>query len=319
MKKIKSFLGCFLIVSLIVVFNSCSKDSDLTIENTQKQNILIFKTFEEYKTVLDEVGNLKENERIAWEKTKGFKSFGSICDDFFYSVNFDTIKSLEVLEALDPEKKFLKIFKEAGELIIEPQELNSHERYIVNEDKMFIAESKTFKLLESKLVSTDIKYFEDLKNLKSIEEALLNTKFTVISNVLPKEKSVMIEDHTFEASNADYKIKVWIQTENYWNFTSDFDTYRQVEFTIHNYKYGILGWYSKKLETDYTIDLITFDDNAPDVYLELHSSSTNHDFSSYGKGYETFVESGWTNRFDPIFSSYYIYAGNGHVSVSGSK
>ncbi len=246
-----------------------------------------------------------------------FKSFGTISKTFFEGINFDSIKSIEELKALDKDDKYLNIFKEGGEWVFEPKELNSLERFVANEDKLFIIDSNVYKLIDGGLVSSDIKLIDELKKIRSIDEASVSSSFSINRVGNTTFKSILLEEHTYSDVSWDkeYKIKVWIQTENFWAFNPT-RTLRELEFTITNYKKGILGWYSKKLPTTYNIYLETYDDYASEVGLWIEASASMHDIESYNTYRRTLVDpNGWTNKYNPVFSVIRVSASNGYAST----
>lgn len=260
---------------------------------------------------------MSDDERINWGKEMNFKSFGTISKTFFEGINFDSIKSIEELKALDKDDKYLNIFKEGGEWVFEPKELNSLERFVVNEDMLYIIDSTAYKLIDGGLVSSSIKSIEKLKNLKSIDEASFSSIFSINRVGKSSLKSVLLEEHTFSNTSWDkeYKIKVWIQTENFWAFFPT-RTQREVEFTVTNYKKGILGWYTKKLPTTYNVFLDTYDEFAPEIGLYINESVYNHDIDSYNKYKRTDVDpNGWSNKYNPVFSDFRVSASNGYTST----
>ncbi len=313
MKKFTTFT--FLLLFLTFILNSCQKDE---VENTTfSDNILVFKSMEEFESTIEEISKMSDNDRANWQKDKNFKSFGTISNSFFESINFDSIKDIEELKALDADNKYLNIYKEEGEWVFEPKELNSIERFVVNEDMLYIIDSTAYKLIDGGLVSSSIKSIEKLKNLKSIDEASFSSIFSINRVGKSSLKSVLLEEHTFSNTSWDkeYKIKVWIQTENFWAFFPT-RTQREVEFTVTNYKKGILGWYTKKLPTTYNVFLDTYDEFAPEIGLYINESVYNHDIDSYNKYKRTDVDpNGWSNKYNPVFSDFRVSASNGYTAT----
>ena len=71
--KIKSTKALVAILSITFALTSCSKTSDeLASVASTKQDILTFKTVEEFNTSVQMVNSMKPEERIAWKNQKVF-------------------------------------------------------------------------------------------------------------------------------------------------------------------------------------------------------------------------------------------------------
>jgi hypothetical protein len=161
------------ILAITFVMTSCSKTSDeLASVASTKQNILTFKTVEEFNTTVQKVNSMKPEERVAWEKSKGFKSFGTICDEFYATIepqNFKTIEQVNDFVAANRDK--IQIYtNEAGDKYCEVQEFDNSARYLMNANRMYIIGNKAFRTFNEGVVSTVISDIETLKMAKSYSE-----------------------------------------------------------------------------------------------------------------------------------------------------
>ena len=94
--KIKLIKALIAILSVSFALTSCSKTSDeLASVASTKQDILTFKTTEEFNATVQKVNSMKADERVAWEKSQGFKSFGTICDEFYATIEPQNFKTIE--------------------------------------------------------------------------------------------------------------------------------------------------------------------------------------------------------------------------------
>lgn len=54
--------------------------------NENIEGILSFKSYEEFTSTLDRLSKMTTEERIGWEKSQDFISFGTMCNDFYNQV-----------------------------------------------------------------------------------------------------------------------------------------------------------------------------------------------------------------------------------------
>lgn len=296
------------IIAIIFVFTSCDKEEEVTINQPQAsatKDILTFATQEEFDKTLAKVNAMTKEERLTWEKEQGFKSFGTICDDYYYSLDFSEYQSIEKLK-MNTNNKLLKIYEEDGDFYIEPCEFSSKFKYIINKDKMYIISNRIFKIVESKPISTNLSDYnllmsiEDYNSFKIIFEKKYQT-----NSLKAKEREDIEKEITGVSGGKSYKTKVTIQTENFW---ASFPTRTQIEteFTIKNYKKGLLGFYIDYLYTNYDIELVAYDE-VSDTWCNVYGKAENHKIDSYNSSAKVDVSDGWTNAYNPLFYSYKVY------------
>lgn len=304
------------IISIVLLFASCNQE-DLTEVNsteskfTVENGILNFKDGASFDETLAMVSKFNDEERANWEKSIGFNSFGAECDNFYNSLDFENAESIDEIIELDVNNKYLNYYTEKGEVYLEPKELSSSERFLCNSDKLYIVENNAFKLLSSELVSTNIENISDLKKISNIKLAKESSLFAVGGNRFNDITRASIQKETLKSteSNSNYKIKVIIQTEIF-HATFPTRTDRETEFTIKNYKKRLGVWTSKKLETDYDVDLISYDENSG-IYNYCREAKNNQTFAHYNLDTRYTIWPGsWTWEFVPYFADYYAYARN---------
>jgi hypothetical protein len=179
-RLIKYILG---ISAITFVMTGCSKNEDeLASVVSNKQDILTFKTAEEFNTTIQKVNSMKLDERVAWEKSQGFKSFGTICDEFYKTIepqNFKNIQEINDFIAKNNDK--VQIYSnEAGDKYCEVQEFDNSARYLMNKDRMYIIGSKAIKKFNECSVSTDIVNIEALKKAKNYSDFKSNSSESTV-------------------------------------------------------------------------------------------------------------------------------------------
>lgn len=296
------------ITSIIFVFSSCDKE-DVIMNNPvalETKDILTFSTQEDFDNTLAKVNAMTKEERIAWEEKQGFKSYGTISDEFYESIEFESIKSIFQLKSMDIDS-LLNIYTCEGETIIEPKEIDANERFLMNKNKMYIVSTMVFKIVDSKQVSTHITQIDALNEINSYNDFLSHPELIAQSkkNTSLKAKNIEDIDNEVTSWNGVYMTKVNLQTENYWaSFPTR--TLIEVEFTIKNYKKAWIGYKLDTQNTNYEIALEAYDESGrlSGQYWYCYGAGTLHQFSSYNKSEKYFIIDGWTNDYiTPKFSS----------------
>ena len=192
MKKI-----ALLFAVALIGFTACEKENE---PNAPKNNaesdypILKFGSEEEFANTLGKIAAFEnEQQREAWESSMGFRSFGSICDDFYYSIDPDQFSSFEEAKAfIESNSRYLSLVQdENGDYYCEPKDFRNLERYLWNEDGMYIIADKAYKMLEGKYV-----------------EQMAHTKATKAAGPTKAEAQ---SDFTIDKQR--YRLKVWIEVQ----------------------------------------------------------------------------------------------------------
>lgn len=319
--KMKYRLNKYVLGMLVIILalTSCSKNEDaLDSVQINEQNILTFTTVNEFDSVLNKVNELTSDERIAWEKSKGFESYGTLSNKIYESANPEEFKNTnEINSFVELNSNYIQLYTDLkGDTYCVPKEFENSERYLLNSDKMYVIGVTAYKKFDRELVSTNIANIKTLQNANKIEEIKTDQRF-LISNSMKKSqiyKVTNIEAH--EATNDakygtnTYRIKLWIQTEVFHYATPfDWETYRETEFTITNYSRSLGIWWGKTLSTTYSIDMTSWDERS-DKYDTIIASATNHDIGSYNKTSKIKMSDGLSNDYPPIFANHNCSASN---------
>jgi len=264
-KSIKYILGV-----LIFAFSltSCSKNSDelASVENT-KQDILTFATAQAFDSAQVKVNSMKPEDRVAWEKSKGFKSFGTICDEFYKTIepqNFKTIEEINAFVASNSDK--IQIYENnTGDKYCEVQEFDNSERYLMNKNKMYIVGTTVVRKFNEATVSTDIANLDVIKKAKNYSD--LSTNITSFKNEKKQQKvsnatnpvhyaeeytEGKVNDGWFGASQT-YRLVV--------RFTAEYtNPQNHYQIQVSNYVWHIVLFGVSRL-TSYNATMYTNDDN----------------------------------------------------------
>ena len=169
--KIIKYILCTLLLTF--AFTSCDKNEEAiaTLENP-KQSILTFKTFDEYNETLSKVNAMSKAERLVWENEQGFKSFGTICDEFYETIDPESFKSVDEVKAFvlkNSDKIELYICSD-GETYCVTKEFKNEKRTIMNNKKMYIIGATVYKIIENTTYTTSISNIDELLDVNTIED-----------------------------------------------------------------------------------------------------------------------------------------------------
>jgi len=169
-KLSKSIIGA---LAIIFALTGCSNNSDeLASVATTKNDILTFANSQAFDSAKVKVASMKPEERVVWENSKGFKSLGTICDEFYKTIepqNFKTMEDVNAFVSTNGDK--VKIYEnKAGDKYLEVQEFDNSERYLMNKDKMYIVGTTVFRKFDEATVSTDIANIAALKVAKNYSD-----------------------------------------------------------------------------------------------------------------------------------------------------
>src|ERR1035437_3214855 len=305
-KFIKYILGALAFTFVLV---GCSKNEDaLSTVASNKQDILIFKTAEEFHTTLNKVDSMKPEERIGFEKSKGFKSFGTICDDFYATINPDKFKSeTEALTFITSNSQYIQILNHSdSSKCCVTKEFRNPTRYLMNENKMYIIGNTAFKQFDEGCISTDISNIEALKASKDFIGLKSSPSFKVrsISSKAPIQKVTNaanfgsdLSDWDNKTTYATFRIEISLGTHKLYNG----DTYRNTSCTIKNYKRtaGIF-WFVDRICT-YAIHVTTFDWYG--LFSSNDCSNTNEIINSWSAPWQLLKEgTGDLSQSSPYFT-----------------
>ena len=70
----------------------------------------MLKDYADYDNALSSLTQMSREEILDWEDSKGFRSFGSIADSIYYSINPDDFKSVdEIYEFVKNNEKYIEL------------------------------------------------------------------------------------------------------------------------------------------------------------------------------------------------------------------
>lgn len=251
------------IIAIILALTGCSKNSDelASIENT-KQDILTFANAQAFDSARVKVTSMKPEERVAWEKSQGFKSFGTICDEFYATIepqNFKTMEDVNAFVSTNSDK--VKIYEnKAGDKYCEVQEFDNSERYLMNKDRMYIVGDSVVRKFDEGSVSTSLANIDDLKKAKSFSDlkpvstsvifkAQPTTVIATYNNIEVYDEGD-VNDGWFGAKQS-YRLVVRLKAED---ANHDNKTYTHYQIQVANYVWhAVLFSVSRKTEYDITM------------------------------------------------------------------
>lgn len=221
-------------VATLIGFTACEKENEIKISNSDqapKYSILEFKTEEDFLQSIEKVGSFEnKHQRTQWENSLNFKSFGSICDDFYYSIDTDKFSNFEEAKTfIENNSQYLTLVQdENGDYYCEPKDFRNPERYLCNEDGMYIIADKAYKIIEGKHVVGNIDDLELLKRATSLSEIDKNSTLSIIETEIHKKATkaagpTKVEGQSdFTIDKQHYRLKVWIEARKSGNsFISD--------------------------------------------------------------------------------------------------
>lgn len=152
-----------------LIFHSCSKDDILAYNETNSSDILCFKDYNEYMETLDIIFTFNIEERKNWEESKGFKSFGTVCDEIYDSKSPEDFRSVdEIKEFVSKNDSYLRLIDdENGELTLETVLSNHQDRYFINKEKIYKINNTVYKVFANITVLTKE---ENINKLRKIDE-----------------------------------------------------------------------------------------------------------------------------------------------------
>lgn len=299
---------------LTMVFTSCLKEDIEPQEDNKEQNIEIlqFSSFDELQATINKVNKYTKEERMNWENQMNFKSFGSICDKVYAEIDIENINTINDVEKLVFENsKYLKLETDnTGDKYCLPAECDNEERFILNDNLMYIVGTEAFKKVSNGMISTKIENLTALLKINKIEEIIGDGNFKIFENKkfksIEKEEIVDRDDRTIDGKT--YRVKVWVQTEIYHNVLLN-KTYRETEYKITNYLRRVGVWFQKPMLTDWGIELISWDERS-NIERQITAGGFN-DYNEVFKYSDMFyIADGLTWDYKPVFVHVKAWAKN---------
>ena len=211
----------------MLVLTSCDKEELAINEPTvsTEKDILTFATQEDFDKTLAKVNAMTKTERLAWEKQQGFKSFGTMCDEFYETINPANFKSTEDIKAFVAKNsdKIEFYTSSDGETYCVTKDFLSAERYLINKNQ-------TCKINNKVIVysSNDISENQSLFIKKAV---------SAVVNKANKSDDKEIEGPGI-GDDDWYRIHVWLETKKV-------NQYHWTDLTIKNFYRALGVWFIK--------------------------------------------------------------------------
>lgn len=256
-------------VLLAGILLSCEQKEVIENQNVEEtesrsniEGILSFKNYDEFSSTLSQVIRMTDEERIRWEKSKGFESFGTVCDKFYDSIEPENFSNMDEIKSFaENHKSRIQLIQDAdGEISCVTQEYDNPERYLINEARMYIIADKAYKVFpDKKKVSCGITDMGELANVKELSQ--INKEKHAICEMPERLKvgassnsSVEYIERTDKLSigNKNYKTVVRVEAvtliNNSVGLPGKISYY--IYFQIQN-QHQFIAWFGKTARTQY--------------------------------------------------------------------
>ena len=161
---------------------------------------------QEFDSTLKAISAMKVEDRKAWEKSKGFKSFGTISDNIYDNIDPEKFKSVEEINTfVKLNSANIQLYTDnKGDIYCLPIENDNVERYLLNEDKMYIIGTSVYKKFDNDIISTNIANIKALKEASNPE--MIQSSISHISENKTSIQKVSTLFITSQEENGDWKI-----------------------------------------------------------------------------------------------------------------
>ncbi|MEA4935787.1 MAG: hypothetical protein VB102_03995 [Paludibacter sp.] len=236
---------------------------------------------------------MSEPERLEWERQQGFKSFGTICDEFYETIDPERFKSIQEVQGyVAQHNDKIELYTSSnGEIYCVTRDFNNTKRYLMNGNREYVIGSVIVKDEES---TQSEKAFISSNNLG---QQKASAEFVQSDEIIAQSK----------IGSDNYRMHIWIDTYN--SFDGNW-TYVLKELKLSNFARWLAIWWERTYSTEYRITLKTtdvayglrVDGNGSDTIIEGIKSK-------YIIGYPLLVVAGPGNS-SPQLVYYSIYAKN---------
>lgn len=138
---------------------------------------------------------MTKEERSAWENEKGFKSFGTICDEFYETIEPENFKSLDEIKAfVDKNSDKIEFYTSSdGETYCVTKDFKNPIKYLINKNQTCILSNNLISFAKN----------EKLSNISIIHKSSSNTLTNISKYDRYKEG---------EIGSDTYRTHVWLET-----------------------------------------------------------------------------------------------------------
>ena len=218
------------VMLLALVVTSCEKPNNKTDKispdlqqkaTTVSSEMRVFKTFDEFTNELNKVLKMSLEDRVQYEKSIGFNSFGTIAENIYHSFagdeeKLDKMTREQILDYFKQNSEFIQIVTESdGTESAETKYFRSSFSYLMNKNCMFQVEDIVFKVFESGYAMCNVKYYDELINLSENAFLLLkeDNKITpyYFDNKMHKETGNFGKYVERQNTNGKERVKVWVK------------------------------------------------------------------------------------------------------------
>lgn len=305
--KIKLTKYVLAVLAITFALTSCSKSSDeLASVASSKQDILSFKTVDEFNTTVQKVNSMKPEDRIAWENSKGFKSFGTICDEVYNGIDPTKFKSLqEVKDTVNALSDYLEMNQNAeGQYYVDLKECSNNARYLLNKDKMYIIGTTAYKSIGEELISDNVCNIEKLKTMNSSNLTDNAAKQRVKASIPAGRFAYQdLWGASVTVSGQKYVMRVVLETKPYDSQT------RLDRYTFYNYKWTLWTYWGDYLShtTSNIITITVSDLSAWQISQGIQAYSFRSTYNQNDEYYVTRTLYSRTTESAAGLSTYYLY------------
>ncbi len=334
--KIKTVKYILSVLLTIFAFTSCDKN-ELAISEIQKStktDILTFATQEDFDKTLTKVNAMTKEERLAWEKEQGFKSFGTICDEFYATIqpeNFKSLEEVQVFVARNSDK--IEFYTSSdGETYCVTKDFKNPMRYIINQNMLYVIGTSAYKRIGDNTYSSNISNLNALSNAKTLEdinridicEDLMNDKKSKIQTSIVTEDDAhgecVIKASKWYRSDDTYRVHAWIKTE-----TAGYNTCYWTTLQIKNFTLSVGIWWFIEASVNFTYNFVITDNN--NNSFSRNVTDGGWITSSNSSPRYSFTTPYISNISTPYYTSYYCTVtntvtdsdGTGHCTATMSK
>ncbi|HOG05080.1 MAG TPA: hypothetical protein PK978_02455 [Paludibacter sp.] len=237
-------LFCILAIITSMMFTACEKEDVINHDTQKKENILVFKSIEEFDNTLAKVNAMTESERLEWEKQQGFKSFGTICDEFYETIEPEQFKSIEEVRTfVEKNNDKIEFYTSSdGEIYCVTKDFNNSKRYLMNENREYVIGSVIIK---------------DEDNTQPHADLTSNSSFgqQKVPGIPVQSDDVIAQN---KIGNDNYRMHIWIKTYNYYD-SSIYMTFLRNELKLANFARWLAIWWKRTYSTEYRMTLKTTD------------------------------------------------------------
>jgi hypothetical protein len=246
-------INYIMIMSLLtaILISGCEKDS---IFGKKNSDILKFESNDDFLKASNLNRSMSHEERSSWEKANGFASFGSKCDELYFSINPEKFQTQEELFAfVEKNSDYLQLIEdETGEWTLETKLHVNPMRYFANEKMIFQIGDDVVKVFETSSVKTQMNNVDELIQLSSsnFDEYEESGRFSLFNQVDPMSVLNLKDathncgtDRDDRATSGKERIYLRISMER---LDTSFGPLVQSSYMIRPY-YKVLGvWYWTK-------------------------------------------------------------------------